>query len=59
LQEEDDGVVLLVLLWPGDQDKKVALVILEAKTFTEIGRTVFETPGPVPKCLHGWFTNTY
>ncbi|BES91845.1 neither inactivation nor afterpotential B [Nesidiocoris tenuis] len=55
-QSEDDGVVLTSLLWESDE-KKVALVILDAKSFTEIARTEFYAPTPVPKCLHGWFSS--
>ncbi|KAF6214118.1 hypothetical protein GE061_011849 [Apolygus lucorum] len=53
---EDEGVVLTSVLW-GNDDRKVALVILDAKSFTEIARTEFRAPTPVPKCLHGWFTS--
>ncbi|XP_039284885.1 carotenoid isomerooxygenase [Nilaparvata lugens] len=54
-QSEDDGVILSVLLWTGGYDNKVGLLILDAKTWTELGRATFFTPTPVPKCLHGWF----
>ncbi|KAK9504943.1 hypothetical protein O3M35_009109 [Rhynocoris fuscipes] len=55
-KDEDDGVVLSTILW-SNMPNKVALVILDARSFTEISRTEFITPGPVPKCLHGWFHN--
>lgn len=54
-QNEDDGIVLSALLWGGKDTNHVGLLILDAKTFKEIGRVEFITPGPVPKCLHGWF----
>ncbi|XP_073993644.1 neither inactivation nor afterpotential B isoform X2 [Rhodnius prolixus] len=57
-KDEDDGVILSTLLW-SSQPNKVAIVILDARSFTEISRTEFITQGPVPKCLHGWFTSTY
>ncbi|XP_055694776.1 carotenoid isomerooxygenase-like [Lutzomyia longipalpis] len=52
---EDDGVILSVLLWGSKQENRVGLLILCAKTFKELGRCEFSTPGPVPKCFHGWF----
>ncbi|XP_014262658.2 carotenoid isomerooxygenase-like [Cimex lectularius] len=55
-KDENDGLILSSLLWTSDE-KKVALLILDAKTFEEIGRAVFRTPEPIPKCLHGWFIN--
>ncbi|RZF31954.1 hypothetical protein LSTR_LSTR012424 [Laodelphax striatellus] len=54
-QSEDDGVVLSSLLWTRGFDNKVGLLVLDAKTWTELGRATFITPTPVPKCLHGWF----
>lgn len=56
-EEEDDGVVLCALVWAGapEMENRVGLLVLCAKTLVELGRCVFETPGPVPKCLHGWF----
>ncbi|CAH1405372.1 unnamed protein product [Nezara viridula] len=53
-EDEDDGVVISTLLW-GNDACKTAVIVLDAKTFTELGRTDFETTGPVPKCLHGWY----
>ncbi|KAK2577240.1 hypothetical protein KPH14_003385 [Odynerus spinipes] len=55
-KKEDDGVVLSALVWGQDRETEVGLLILDAETFTEIARVTFDTPGPVPKCLHGWFT---
>lgn len=54
-QEEDDGVVLSAMVWGGNLTNKVALLVLDARTFKELGRVEFETPSAVPKCLHGWF----
>lgn len=53
-QCEDDGVILSSLLYKADVNH-VGLLVLNAKTFKELGRAEFHTPGPVPKCLHGWF----
>lgn len=55
-KKEDDGVILSVLVWGQNRETEVGLLILNAETFTEIARATFDTPGPVPKCLHGWFT---
>lgn len=56
-ETEDDGVVMCAIVWAGqsEPENKVGLLILCAKTFSELGRCVFETPSPVPKCLHGWW----
>ncbi|GLG92461.1 Carotenoid isomerooxygenase [Gryllus bimaculatus] len=56
-QAEDDGVVLSALVWGKGDENKVALLVLDAASWTELGRTEFTTPGPVPKCLHGWFAH--
>lgn len=53
---EDDGVILSAIVWC-DNETMVALLVLDAMTFKEIGRVTFDTPGPVPKCLHGWFAS--
>ncbi|KAG7210341.1 hypothetical protein KM043_011879 [Ampulex compressa] len=55
-KNEDDGVVLTVLVWSLGRETEVGLLILDATTLTEIARATFDTPGPVPKCLHGWFS---
>ncbi|XP_015602601.1 carotenoid isomerooxygenase isoform X3 [Cephus cinctus] len=55
-KNEDDGVVLSALVWGEGRETEVGLLILDAVTFEEIARATFVTPGPVPKCLHGWFT---
>ncbi|XP_020278000.1 carotenoid isomerooxygenase isoform X2 [Pseudomyrmex gracilis] len=52
---EDDGVILSSLVW-AEKETRVGLLILDAVTMTEIARATFDTPGPVPKCLHGWFS---
>lgn len=49
--------MLAAMVWGGEKDEnRVGLLVLCAKTWTEVGRCEFETPGPVPKCLHGWFS---
>ncbi|XP_054011815.1 carotenoid isomerooxygenase [Hylaeus anthracinus] len=55
-KNEDDGVVLSAIVW-SEKETQVGLLILDSVTLTEIARSTFETPGPVPKCLHGWFTS--
>ncbi|XP_065565665.1 carotenoid isomerooxygenase-like [Artemia franciscana] len=55
--DEDDGVILSSLIFARGETNKVGLLILDAKTWTEISRTVFVTPGPIPKCLHGWYAS--
>lgn len=56
-KDEDDGIVMCAMVWGGEgQQNRVGCLILCGKTLTELGRSEFETPGPVPKCLHGWFT---
>ncbi|CAK1549422.1 unnamed protein product [Leptosia nina] len=52
--DEDDGVVLSAVLW-SDDENAIDLLILDARTFKELGRATFRTPSPAPKCLHGWF----
>ena len=54
-KNEDDGVVLSAIVW-STKEAQVGLLILDGATLTEIARVTFDTPGPVPKCLHGWFT---
>ncbi|XP_033226279.1 carotenoid isomerooxygenase-like isoform X2 [Belonocnema kinseyi] len=55
-KNEDDGVILSSLVWGQGRETEVGLLILDASTLEEIGRATFVTPGPVPKCLHGWFS---
>ncbi|XP_045533325.1 carotenoid isomerooxygenase-like [Pieris brassicae] len=52
--DEDDGVILSAVLWSNDENA-VDLLVLDARTFKELGRARFRTPTPAPKCLHGWF----
>lgn len=54
---EDDGVILASLVWGGvGQENRVGLLVLDAKTLTELGRCEFsDLPSAVPKCFHGWF----
>ncbi|KAG7158541.1 carotenoid isomerooxygenase-like [Homarus americanus] len=54
-KREDDGVVLSALLRAKGLDQQVCMLVLDATTFTELGRVEFVAPGPVPKCLHGWW----
>jgi len=54
-QEEDDGVVLSALVWGRGMEREVGILVLNASTWQELCRATFTTPGPVPKCLHGWF----
>lgn len=54
-QSEDDGCLLTAMVWGREEENKVGLLVLCAKTMKELGRCVFTTDGPVPKCLHGWF----
>ncbi|CAL1686950.1 unnamed protein product [Lasius platythorax] len=54
-KNEDDGVVVSSVVW-AEKETRVGLLILDAVTFTEVARATFDTPGPVPKCLHGWFS---
>lgn len=52
--EEDDGVVLSVIITPRE-DKSSFLLVLDAKTFTELGRA--EVPVNIPAGTHGVFNN--
>lgn len=41
----------------GEPDVNYAgLVVLDARTMTELGRAEFRLDGPAPKPLHGYFT---
>ncbi|XP_038214747.1 carotenoid isomerooxygenase-like isoform X1 [Zerene cesonia] len=53
-KEEDDGIILSAILF-GNEERRVGLLVLDAKTFQEEARAIFKTPSPAPKCLHGWF----
>uniref|UniRef100_A0A672Z2H7 Carotenoid-cleaving dioxygenase, mitochondrial n=1 Tax=Sphaeramia orbicularis TaxID=375764 RepID=A0A672Z2H7_9TELE len=52
--EEDDGVILSVILTPS-QDKATFLLILDAKTFEELGRA--NVPVNMPYGFHGTFNS--
>lgn len=54
-KNEDDGVIVSSMVW-AEKETHIGLLILDAVTFTEIARVTFDTPGPAPKCLHGWFS---
>lgn len=55
-QSEDDGVILASMVWGQGEENRVGLLVLDAKTMTELGRCEFNNlPSPAPKCLHGWF----
>lgn len=54
-KDEDDGVILCAGVFGQEQETDVCLLILDAKNLDEVGRSTFSTPGPIPKCLHGWF----
>lgn len=57
-QSEDDGCILASMVWGRGEDNRTGLLVLDAKTMTELGRCEFnDLPGPVPKCLHGWFAD--
>ncbi|KAF6728846.1 Beta,beta-carotene 9',10'-oxygenase [Oryzias melastigma] len=53
--EEDEGVILSVVLTPS-QDKGSFLLVLDAKTFQEVGRA--NVPVNIPYGFHGIFTAT-
>lgn len=55
-QDEDDGVILSSIIRNKPEVNYTALLVLDAKTMTEIGRAEFRCVGPVPKPLHGYFT---
>ena len=54
--DEDDGVILSLLL-PIDEDKIVAVLVIEAKTMREIGRATFRTESVATATFHGTFAN--
>ncbi|XP_050934567.1 carotenoid-cleaving dioxygenase, mitochondrial isoform X2 [Lates calcarifer] len=53
--EEDDGVILSVVLTPS-QDKGTFLLVLDAKTFEELGRA--NVPVNMPYGFHGTFNSS-
>uniref|UniRef100_A0AAQ5YXX1 Beta-carotene oxygenase 2b n=1 Tax=Amphiprion ocellaris TaxID=80972 RepID=A0AAQ5YXX1_AMPOC len=52
--EEDDGVILSVVITP-NKDKSTFLLVLDAKTFEELGRA--EVPVNIPYGFHGTFSS--
>ncbi|TDH15230.1 hypothetical protein EPR50_G00029610 [Perca flavescens] len=53
--EEDDGVVMSVVITP-NKDKSTFLLVLDAKTFEELGRAA--VPVNIPYGFHGTFNAT-
>ncbi|XP_069470373.1 carotenoid-cleaving dioxygenase, mitochondrial-like isoform X2 [Ambystoma mexicanum] len=51
--EEDDGIILSVVITP-EENKSTFLLVLDAKSFTEIGRA--EVKVQIPYGFHGVFT---
>ncbi|KFM61269.1 Beta,beta-carotene 15,15'-monooxygenase, partial [Stegodyphus mimosarum] len=51
---EDSGVILTSLLYK-DDETKVSMLVLNAKTMKEIGRVTFATNASVPGDFHGTF----
>lgn len=51
---EDDGVILSAFLNTEDE-RKVALLILDGRSFKEVAWTEFVSPSVVPSSFHGWF----
>ncbi|KAF5292373.1 hypothetical protein FQA39_LY03407 [Lamprigera yunnana] len=56
-KDEDDGVILTNVIWGLEDTNRTGLVVLDAKTFTEIGRVVFQIPSPIAISFHGWYSN--
>ncbi|KAK8772438.1 hypothetical protein V5799_024319 [Amblyomma americanum] len=52
--DEDDGVVLSSLLRE-DDDKKLALVVIDARTFQQLAVAEFDCPSSMQADFHGWF----
>lgn len=55
--EEDDGIILSSVLHKHDQ-KKVTLVALDARSFEEIARAEFFSPGVITPDFHGSFISS-
>ncbi|XP_078538135.1 carotenoid-cleaving dioxygenase, mitochondrial-like [Lissotriton helveticus] len=53
-QEEDEGVIMSVVVSP-NENKNTFLLLLDAKTFNEIGRA--EVPVQIPSGFHGVFVS--
>lgn len=54
-EEEDGGIILSVVITP-TKDKSSFLLVLDAKTFTELGRA--EVPVNIPYGFHGTFNSS-
>lgn len=54
-EDEDDGVILSVIITPV-KDKSTFLLVLDAKTFEELGRA--EVPVNIPYGFHGVFNSS-
>ncbi|XP_017316115.1 carotenoid-cleaving dioxygenase, mitochondrial isoform X1 [Ictalurus punctatus] len=54
-EEEDDGAILSVVITP-TEDKGTFLLVLDAKTFEELGRA--EVPVNIPYGFHGTFSSS-
>ncbi|XP_070499714.1 carotenoid isomerooxygenase-like [Chironomus tepperi] len=55
-KSEDDGVVIASITYGESEANRVTLLVLDAKTFTELGRCEFKNlSDPVSKTFHGWF----
>ncbi|KAG9261489.1 beta,beta-carotene 9',10'-oxygenase-like [Astyanax mexicanus] len=54
-KDEDDGVVMSVIITPRER-KSSFLLVLDAKTFTELGRA--EVPVDIPSGTHGLFNES-
>ncbi|KAL7044598.1 hypothetical protein ACKWTF_001997 [Chironomus riparius] len=53
---EDDGVVISSVSYGEADSNRVILLVLDAKTFNELGRCEFKNlSDPVTKTFHGWF----
>lgn len=48
--------MLSALVWGRGLERDVGILVLDARTWQELSRATFTAPSPVPKCLHGWFT---
>lgn len=56
-QDEDDGVVLTSMVYSGNNSHRISLVVIDGKTFNELGRVEIKTPGEMRQGFHGWFLN--
>ncbi|KAG5674247.1 hypothetical protein PVAND_004227 [Polypedilum vanderplanki] len=53
---EDDGIIISALLKGNENTNFIAFLILDGKTFREIGRCEFKNlPSAITKVFHGWF----